>query len=186
METEETVLYMKDNTGALREWGIKYDGDQIVIRHGQTGGSMQYQYEGVEEGKASRSLEEQIDLRINSRISRQMDKGYVYSRNEAESRARAVNAMGLPKPMLAHKLRDVKNINYEGAIVQPKFDGNRCLLYCKDGVNRAYSRNGKPIDAIGHILDDIDIPEGMILDGELYCHGESLHLDRDWETSAGQ
>lgn len=177
---DETVLYIKDNKGALREWGISYDGEDIIIRHGQVGGSMQYQTEFVAEGKASRTLEEQIDSRINSRISRQMDKGYVYSINEAASRDRPLNTMGLPKPMLAHKLRDVRNIDYEGSIAQPKFDGNRCLIYCEDGINKAYSRNGKPVESITHILQDIQLEEGMILDGELYCHGQSLQTIVSW------
>ena len=56
---EETVLYMKDNKGALRLWGISYDGEDIVIRHGQVGGSIQEQREFVPYGKASRSLEDQ-------------------------------------------------------------------------------------------------------------------------------
>ena len=177
---EETVLYIKDNKGALREWGIQFDGEDIVIRHGQVGGSMQYQREFVAEGKAARTLEEQIDSRIQSRINKQLDKGYVSSINEAASRDRPLNTMGLPKPMLAHKLRDVRNINYTGAIAQPKFDGNRCLIYCEDGINKAYSRNGKPVTAIKHILQDIQLEEGMILDGELYCHGYPLQTIVSW------
>lgn len=178
---EETILYIKDNTGALREWAIGLNDDgEIEIRHGHVGGSMQYQTEFVPDGKAGRSLEEQIDSRINSRINKQIDKGYVYSRNEAESRPRPLNAMGLPKPMLAQKLKDVKNIDYSGAICQPKFDGNRCLIYCEDGINKAYSRNGKPVTAIRHILRDIQLPEGMILDGELYAHGYPLQSIVSW------
>ena len=180
MNVDETVLYMKDNLGALREWAIQYDGEDIIIRHGQVGGSMQYQTEFVPYGKAARSLEEQICSRIDSRISKQMDKGYTSDRALAEARLRPVNQMGLPKPMLAHKLRDVKNINYEGAIAQPKFDGNRCLIYCEDGINKAYSRNGKPITAIKHILSDLQLEDGMILDGELYCHGYPLQTIVSW------
>ena len=179
---EEQILYMKDNLGVLRLWGIHYDEDEgdIVIRHGQVGGLMQQQTEFVPYGKAARSLEEQVESRINSRINKQKDKGYVKDRAVAESRSRPVNQMGLPKPMLAHKLRDVKNINYEGAIAQPKFDGNRCLIYCEDGINKAYSRNGKPITAIKHILGDLQLEEGTILDGELYCHGSPLQTIVSW------
>lgn len=171
---------MKDNKGAMREWGISYDGEDIVIRYGQIGGSMQYQKEFVEDGKASRSLEEQIDSRIDSRISKQKDKGYTNDRCLAESRERPVNQMGMPKPMLAQPIDKVKNINYKGAIAQPKFDGNRCMIYCENGINKAYSRNGKPVTAIRHILQDIQLEEGMILDGELYAHGYSLQTIVSW------
>lgn len=180
MNTDETVLYIKDNKGAMREWGISYVDDEIIIRYGQVGGSMQYQTEDVPEGLAARSLEEQIDSRINSRISKQKDKGYVHSMNEAANRDRPVNQMGKPKPMLAQPIDKVKNINYEGAIAQPKFDGNRCLIYCEDGINKAYSRNGKPVTAIRHILQDLQLEEGMILDGELYCHGYNLQTIVSW------
>ena len=55
---EEQILYMKDNLGVLRLWGIHYDEDEgdIVIRHGQVGGLMQQQTEFVPYGKAARSL----------------------------------------------------------------------------------------------------------------------------------
>ena len=44
----------------------------------------------------------------------------------------------------------------------------------------AYTRNGKPITTIGHIMEDIQIPEGTILDGELYAHEESLQTIVSW------
>jgi len=179
MIIEERVLYMRDNTGAMRQWSISaIDGD-ITISHGQMGGSLQHKTEVVIEGKASRSLREQVQSRIDSRISKQMDKGYIRNLAIAQT-SKATNTLGLPKPMLAHKLKDVKNIDFNNAVSQPKFDGNRCMIYCKDGINYAYSRNGKPMEAIDHILDDIVLTEGQIIDGELYCHGESLQTIVSW------
>jgi len=175
----ETVLYLKDNRGDIREWGISVDFDCITIRHGTRGGAMQFQYENVEDGKGGRTLEEQIDSRVNSRINKQRDKGY----NESLTFARiheTRNAAGRYKPMLAQKLQDVRGIDWDNAFCQPKFDGNRCLIYCEDGVNKAYTRNGKPIESIGHILDDIALHEGMTVDGELYCHGQSLQTIVSW------
>lgn len=179
MNTEETILYIRDNTGAMREWAISSVANKIIIRHGQIGGSMQYQTEVISEGKASRSMDEQVMSRMASRISKQRDKGYVSNWNKAVH-LKATNTLGLPKPMLAKKIADVKNIDYEGAIVQPKFDGNRCLIYCENGINKAYTRNGKPIDSITHILQDIEMEEGTILDGELYCHGHPLQTIVSW------
>jgi DNA ligase-1 len=179
MIIEETVLYMKDNTGAIRVWAISCNDDKITIRHGQVGGSMQYRTEHVAEGKAARSLEEQIVSRINSRISKQRDRGYTSDFDYALQN-RPTNTLGMPKPMLAHKLKDVKDIDYTNAVVQPKFDGNRCIIYSDGITNRAYSRNGKPIEAIDHILDDLVLSEGDILDGELYCHGYPLQTIVSW------
>lgn len=179
MSIKATELFMKDNNDKIRVWAISADDNVIVIRHGQVGGSMQFQTEVVSKGKATRSLEEQIMSRMASRISSQRDKGYRLSYDEA-AKGRPTNIIGLPKPMLAKKYADVKNIDFEGAIVQPKFDGNRCLIYCENGVNKAYTRNGKPIDSITHILEDIDLTEGEIVDGELYCHEVPLQTIVSW------
>ena len=170
---------MRDNKGSMRRWGISAVNGCITISHGQIGGSLQYQTEVVAEGKATRTLEEQVMSRMASRISKQRDKGYILSRSKAEQ-SRATNTLGLPKPMLAKKLRDVKHINFTDSVAQPKFDGNRCLIHCENGVNKAYSRNGKPMEAISHILDDIVLGEGEIVDGELYCHGYPLQTIVSW------
>jgi DNA ligase-1 len=50
----------------------------------------------------------------------------------------------------------------------------------QNGKTFAYSRQGKIIDTIDHILEDMEIPEGVTLDGELYCHGESLQTISSW------
>ena len=180
MDTEEQVLYIRDNTGAMREWAISAEGNVITIRHGQCGGSMQYQTETIEEGKATRTVDEQMMSRMASRISKQRDKGYTPSLTDAAAADRPTNALGMPKPMLAQKVDKVRGISYDDAVVQPKFDGNRCLIYCRDGVNYAYSRQGKRVEAIDHILGDIELPEGFILDGELYCHGQPLQTIVSW------
>ena len=180
MDTEEQILYIRDNTGSMREWAISAEGNVITIRYGQSGGSMQYQTEIVEEGKATRTVDEQIMSRMASRISKQRDKGYSPSLTEAAAAERPTNAIGMPKPMLAQKISKVRDIVYDDAVVQPKFDGNRCLIYCRDGVNYAYSRQGKRVEAIDHILNDIVLPEGYILDGELYCHGQPLQTIVSW------
>lgn len=60
--------------------------------------------------------------------------------------------------------------------MQPKLDGHRCLITRQDGEIIAYTRKGKLIDTIPHILADIAhwLPEGYTLDGELYIHGKKL------------
>ena len=177
--SDKVKLYTKDNKGAMRFWSIHSEEDTLVMEHGQVGGSIQVQTEIVEENQSGRDIDEQIDLRMNSRISRKIDKGYVHDYETAKNN-KASNRLGLPKPMLAAKLVDVKNIDYTNAVTQPKFDGNRCMIYCEDGVNKAYTRNGKQIETIQHILDDITIDDDTILDGELYCHGYPLQTIVSW------
>lgn len=179
MITKETILYIRDNTGSLRVWAISSSGHMMTIRYGQVGGSMQYKTEVVREGKATRTVGEQMMSRMASRISKQRDKGYVNSQLQALEN-KATNALGLPKPMLAQKIQDVKNIDYSIAVIQPKFDGNRCIICKNGGVTYGYTRNGKLIYSIKHIFDDIELDEGMYVDGELYAHGESLQTIVSW------
>jgi ATP-dependent DNA ligase len=44
----------------------------------------------------------------------------------------------------------------------------------------AYTRNGKIIDTLDHILRHIDIPRGYTLDGEVYYHGVPLQTVASW------
>ena len=177
-----TKLYSKDNLGNIRVWEISCPegGNLITIRYGQMSGSMQYQTEFVSDGKASRSLEEQIESRMNSRISKQIDKGYVRTFDEVLEQARATNAMGYLKPMLAQPIAKVKQIDYTDSVAQPKFDGNRCLIRCENGINIAYTRNRKALTTISHITNDLVLEEGMTVDGELYYHGAPLQSIVSW------
>lgn len=173
------TLYAKDNDGRIREWSIGFENDEIVITHGLKGGAQQLQYEDVPEGKAGRSRLEQIQSRMDSRINQKLDAGYVEDINQAKTERRT-NAIGLLKPMLAQPLSNIKNADYSKCFVQYKYDGNRCLITNQGGKLIAYSRNGKPMENLEHILKDINISEGMTIDGELYCHGVPLQTIVSW------
>lgn len=174
-----TTLYKKDHKGALRFWSIESDEDELIIEFGQVGGETQIQTESVEENSV-RDLDEQIESRIRSRINKKLDKGYVYSKEEALTKANT-NLLGYSRPMLAAKFANIKtDIDYDKSIFQYKYDGHRCLITNNSGNLIAYSRNSKPITTIGHILQGIRIPEGCTLDGELYCHGQKLQTISSW------
>lgn len=171
-------LYKKDNKGCIRYWSIENTESGITITHGVHGGALNNKHEVITEGKGGRTLKEQIMSRMASRISKQRDSGYVNSVEKAKE-GKATNALKLPKPMLAAKLKD--SPLPDRFMLQYKYDGNRCLITKQDGKVFAYSRNGKIINSIDHILEAAkDIPEGMILDGELYCHGVPLQTLRSW------
>jgi len=86
------------------------------------------------------------------------------------------NQLGLAAPMLAQPLKNAGHFQIHNMLTQPKLDGHRCLVN-RDG---AYSRRGKPIDTIGEILDSINLPDDVILDGELYAHGKPLQTIASW------
>lgn len=173
------TLYAKANDGSIRVWEIGFEDDVIVINHGTLGGVIQHKTEEVEAGKAGRDRFDQIVSRMNSRVNKKIDAGYTESLENARSNKRT-NSIGMLKPMLAITLDKIKKANYRGAIVQHKYDGNRCLVTNQDGRIIAYSRNGKPMKNLEHILKDIHIPEGMTIDGEIYCHGFPLQVICSW------
>ena len=177
MDIKDVTLYKKDNTGEIRVWSIRCWDWVIIIEHGQLYGSMQQKREHTEDGKAGRNRKEQIMSRMASRIGKQRDKGYVPDLEDARVN-KPTNTLGMKMPMLAQKF---KNKIPDGAFVQYKYDGNRCMITKQNGKVFAYSRQGKVINSIDHILKGAqDIPEGTILDGELYHHGTPLQTLRSW------
>jgi DNA ligase-1 len=172
------TLYVKDAQGNIRVWSINTGPDNLCITWGQLGGATQTKREKVKLNQSGRSIVEQILLQFNSRVSKQLDKGYKETIEEAM--ASRTNFLELPKPMLATDIKKVKNIDYSNAHVQRKYDGNRCLIANSNGEIIAYTRNGKRINTIAHITREIDVPSGTILDGELYAHGESLQTIVSW------
>jgi DNA ligase-1 len=168
------TLYKQGARGEIREWSI-YDSalGEVIIEWGVVGGTISEIVEDVPEGKAGRTLEEQIASRINSRVKKQLDRGYVHTIEEARSNS-PTNALGLARPMLAQTFDKAKNVDFVNSKWQFKYNGHRCLVTMQDSKLIAYSRNGKRIDTIPEILDSISIGEGMTLDGELYMHGTPL------------
>lgn len=183
MKSRVITLYKnhKNSVGTWRIWYQDYaPGYMIFIAHTSTEGGQEMQVtEHVTEGKASRSVKEQTISRVRSRINTQLDKGYVKTREDAVGPPK--NTLGLVQPMLAMPEKRVKSIRWQGAIVQPKLDGHRCLIASTEEGVIAYSRKGKPIDAIDHITDEwFDLPVGTVLDGELYHHGTKLQTIGSW------
>lgn len=175
------VTLYKKHANSVGTWSISANGPLLRVAHATTiGGSEVVHREIVETNQSGRNIDAQVRLRINSRISRMLDKGYKYTVEEAL--ASQANQLGLERPMLAQKHHEVSNINYNSAVLQKKIDGHRCLITREDGEVIAYSRQGKYIPSIKHIfasLKDV-IPAGVTLDGELYVHGVKLQTIGSW------
>lgn len=166
--TDPISLFGNGAAGVVKEWRIWAIGNKIHIE----ANGMIYM-ETIEEGKAGRSIDEQVQLRINARVRGKLDSGFKRSIEELGSTN--TNQLGLAMPMLATPMANVtfdKNNSY----IQPKLDGHRCLVN-EDG---AYSRRGKVINTIPEILKSLNIPMDITLDGELYCHGVPLQTISSW------
>lgn len=170
------TLY-KNQSGKIGYWTIEVtDNAELNITHARTldgkATSRLVQVEGKNIGRASETTPlEQAHKEAESRIKKQLDKGYVEDMQAAEKPV--TNTLGFTKPTLATVFSKVKpeRIDWETAYIQRKIDGHRCMY--RDGV--LYSRGGKVIN-LPHILEEIerlDLQE-VPLDGELYIHGEAL------------
>jgi len=122
--------------------------------------------------------------KMNSKIDLKLKKGYVANLKDAKSSL--ILGSSIPAPMLAHKyssdgsqsssktLQQLKLVG-KTIIVQPKLDGNRCLIKVEDNVATMYTRSGDimPVQ-LNHILNDViahsQPDEDFVLDGELFSN----------------
>lgn len=167
------TLFTKAANGKLRFWRIDATIHGFNITYGAMGGAGTKKHVDVEVNQSGRSFIEQVHLEIKSRISKQYDKGYVDTLEEAETVPKT-NALGMFKPMLAQRIDKVKGVDYHNSLVQRKYNGHRCLIHNSGSELIAYSKNGKPIKTISHITSELQIPVNGTIDGELYIHGLKL------------
>lgn len=178
---DEVRLWRKNSLG-IGTWRVSsyvtsVNHGVVIIAHSSVEGGAEITHsDPVVTNNSGRSIQQQLDLEMRSRISRQKDKGYKESREEAL--LGSTNQLGLINPMLAQKLKDVRITQsmLADAYVQNKFDGHRCLITKQGGEMLAYSRKGKPINTIPHVLEDVErwMQDGDTLDGEIYKHGTAL------------
>lgn len=168
------ILYQIDNNKKLRTWEITVIGYTICIEYGLKDGAKVESTESIMRGLGGRSIDDQIQSRVNSRINKQMLKGYRKTITEAEM-YQGQNEMNLFKPMKAQQFNKQSRVNTVGAVLQRKLDGNRLLITKQLGNIIAYTRGGKPVETLDHIIEQMDwIEEGQTVDGEVYKHGMAL------------
>jgi len=117
--------------------------------------------------KGSKTLQEQVESEVASKIKKQIDKKYVSDLKEIDL---ADSRLDGYEPMLAHVYQDHKEKIKFPCAIQPKLDGLRCIM-TKDGM---FSRKRKRYTSCQHIWDELKpffakFPNA-ILDGELYTH----------------
>lgn len=174
-------LYRKSGSGLIFWEALEHE-DGVLTRWGQVGGAVQEHLEEIYEGKQGRDEQEQIEFRIESLENKKLDRGYKATQEEAVNSKWITGANGHPKPMLAKRFDRVRIGIRPGEpfFIQRKYDGHRCIIH-NDGKEKiAYSRNGKQIWTIDHILNGLEVPVGAYLDGELYHHGTALQTISSW------
>lgn len=175
-----TKLYAKDNNGRLRIWMIFSEGRTVYIKHGVEGGSLKDDNFIVDFGFQNRSVDEQIILRINSRLNKKIDEGYTKSREDAINNIRT-NALGYKRTAKAATYPNRKRfIPWNQTYIQKKYDGNHMNIININGKKTGYTTGGKLIKNVEEIIDGIQVPMGRILEGELYHHGTPLETIQEW------
>ena len=167
------TLYKKDSKGKIREWTICTIDDELIQKSGIVDGKL------VEHNKLCKSKNvgksnsttgsEQAILEMESLIKSKFSEGYFKTKDEAENEVVIL-------PMLASDYNKFsKKIDWNNCYVQPKLDGMRCLAIIENGQVTLKSRDGKIIENMDHITEALKMVEhDCILDGELYCHGNSF------------
>jgi ATP-dependent DNA ligase len=176
------TLYRRHQTGRIGTWEIWNEGNVIrMVTRTNAEAQPVYHTEVVPAGKAGRTLEQQIESRILSRVRAKLDNGYKETYEKAMTDANT-NAAGLPRPMLASSNSSKLLARATEVYVQPKLDGMRMIVTMRDGKILAYTRQGKPITTVGHILRPLArvLEEDVYLDGELYAHDQSLQQIMSW------
>ncbi len=178
-QTTKVILY-KAHKLSVGYWSIfarssDPDSAEIVIQHAKSADAKPVDQiipvVGKNIGRANETSPfEQARLEVQSRINKQLDKGYTYEIPLLGSTV--TNTLGKKKPMLATPMNKVKpeTIDWNNAWIQPKLDGHRAMF-----DEFLYSRQGKEIK-LPHITDEIIRKDLDIVhfDGELYCHGKTL------------
>lgn len=168
------TLYKRTKTGAIQTWFLEREGDKYRTVSGQlqgklvTSGWSQCQPKNV--GKANETTaEEQAIKEIEAEYVKQLDHKYFKNINDIDEETYFA-------PMLAKDWEGT--LSKRHAFTQPKLDGMRAIY----SVGKLTSRNGKPIVSVPHIIETLrstfDIPDNIILDGELYNHA----LREDFNT----
>ena len=181
-------LFKRNTTGSIQTWEIKVKGGSYSTLSGKLDGKIKQSHpttcKGKNTGKDNETTDaEQAQSEAKSKWTKQHDKGYTADIDNVDAALAAFF-----RPMLAEKFIEEKynddgtieikkaNINYP-AFAQRKFDGMRCTLSAKG----AYSRKGKPIATVPHLLalfkPVFEKYPTAVFDGELYNHA----LKEDFE-----
>lgn len=180
-------LYINHSTGKAGSWAISVtdNGDNTAtitttackVLGGKPVVTTEIIREGKNIGRANETTPlEQAIAEAKAKAQKKIDKGYTH--NIPEEGQKAVNSLGLTKPMLAQEFKGIESFP---VYIQMKLDGNRCLAAKVDGQIKLWSRGGKEIN-LPHIAQALEslLPEGLTVDGELYCHGEALQTITSW------
>lgn len=141
--------------------------------------AQRFVYEGKNIGRSNETSPlQQAVSEIKSNITSHLERAWqlTYDAAVAYKEEKKLSSEGFIFPMTAQTYTAGKTEVRWPCFSQPKLDGHRCMAQKVNGEVKMWSRNGKQIHTLPHIhavLEEI-LPEGLIVDGELYIHGVKL------------
>jgi len=176
------TLYHKGSSEAIYSWRVWTEGADICTEYGQIDGKKQLARKTAEAkntGRANATTPEQQAIsEAKSMWTHRVERKYRKTLDEAKN-----DEVFLP--MLAHEFEKRRGQKKEGHTypcdVQPKLNGVRCLAYWDGEELKLLSRGGKDYN-IPHVVEALKpiLPTNLVLDGELYVHGQSLQTITSW------
>lgn len=201
------TVYALDKANKIRLYGVEVNQDPNIKDNytikswtGVLGGSLTYHSKKITAGKQKRTVEQQAIFVAESLFKEKRDEGYKSLSDLSNKGA----SLGLPEedrsveewfkvlsikyntdsewrplPMLAEKwIEHKKKVKYP-ILVQPKFDGVRCLaMYDPDLQEVILVSRGGSTYTVPHLQAQLTsfflLNQNLILDGELYYHGKPL------------
>ena len=166
-------LFKKDSKNKIRIWKIYTQGAELIQESGLEAGKLvKHSKICIKKnvGKSNETTSEQQALsELESSYKDKLTEGYFETKELAESEEVIL-------PTLAKSYNDHKNkIDWNNTYVQRKFDGMRCLAIIEGDYITLKSRDGKVIENMEHIIDELSIgsfkTKDLVLDGELWMEG---------------
>lgn len=168
------TLYKLDTKKNIRYLKIWTEDELLIQESGIVGTDNPVTHKKIckikNKGKSNETTpSEQAKTELISKVNEKLTEGYFDTQDEATTELVIL-------PMLAKDYKEHKSkVKWQNVWGQPKLDGMRCLAYKHKNNVILKSRDGKMIENMEHIKFALaDLPDGFILDGELYCHGLSF------------
>lgn len=178
MNTLQT-LYCKKATGKMQKWSIYATEEDnkvyLFTEYGEVDGKQIKRKSQVKDAKANRSLLEEALKQAETKYNHKINKeGYT-----TDLSASTMNIV--VRPMLANKFNPDKTNMVFPCLGEPKYDGNRAIIYMKEEDVIIESRSGTQIYFFNHIREDIrdffkNMDKTVYLDGELFTHDLTFNV----------
>lgn len=155
------TLYKRSANGKVMSWQVSFDGEEkLLIRSGYLNGKIK-EYSVVITPKVNRDMQQQALQEANNRFDVKYHAGYRSS----------ISVPTFPAAMLAGQYRE-EAVDEWPVYVQPKLNGIRMRAMLVDGQVIFFSRREHQYH-LEHLEEEAglilrELPEGSILDGELY------------------